>query len=187
MQYKCEGCKTTELLWNSRDGVAPFVIKCPTCGSESTHIDFGSDLFSKDYIPLNDSRVFVDLTLEKYRKNKRKYINKYWNNGIYPISKRWNTREDALDALTKDYHNGMPDIMTGKEYHMMEELSKAMSVIPGPKLYQEYLQLVREDFVKFNDFKKDNIKHIDIAIGFEGMEKRYTLDEFLEKLGFNDR
>ena len=28
MKYKCEKCGKTEILWNSRDGVTPFMIKC---------------------------------------------------------------------------------------------------------------------------------------------------------------
>lgn len=31
MKYKCEKCGKTEILWNSRDGVTPFMIKCEKC------------------------------------------------------------------------------------------------------------------------------------------------------------
>ena len=38
MKYKCEKCGTVETIWNSRDGVTPFIINCEKCNGHMQHI-----------------------------------------------------------------------------------------------------------------------------------------------------
>lgn len=57
MQYACE-CGHRETIWNSRDGVTPFGIACPSCGQPSLrHVEWHLDEFAPDH-RLNDGQRF---------------------------------------------------------------------------------------------------------------------------------
>lgn len=77
MTYKCEKCGKSEVVWNSRDGVTPFIIKCELCGGNMQHINFGGDVRSKNYIPKVGQRVFIDMPFDYWKvicRVKAKYI-----------------------------------------------------------------------------------------------------------------
>lgn len=109
MIYKCSHCKHMEILWNSRDGVTPFTVDCRCCKELSMqHILWNEDtLVGESYAPLENMRIFINLTKEKIRqhiiKNKKQY--------------------QHIDAnfesiVTELYGNGdAPDIITGKEFN----------------------------------------------------------------------
>ncbi len=67
MQYHCESCGKNENLWNSRDGVTPFVIDCIHCNGRTgmQHNSWQLDTCTPDYVPNSIQRVFVDITLTK--------------------------------------------------------------------------------------------------------------------------
>ncbi len=65
MNYKCEKCGYIEKLWNSRDGVTPFVIGCSKCNGAAQHVYWGLDVCLPDFIPLAGTRIFVDITREQ--------------------------------------------------------------------------------------------------------------------------
>ena len=48
-----------EIVWNSRDGVTPFCIRCRHCGGEMTHVCWERDVYAPDYKPFAGQRVFV--------------------------------------------------------------------------------------------------------------------------------
>lgn len=50
MWYECKDCHHSEQIWNSRDGVTPFGMKCPQCnGSQMLHQNWGSDVFAPQH------------------------------------------------------------------------------------------------------------------------------------------
>lgn len=52
MWYECRNkqCGHRERIWNSRDGVTPFGMQCPSCGDSTlNHAYFGSDVFAPDH------------------------------------------------------------------------------------------------------------------------------------------
>ena len=57
MNYRCETCGHTEKIWNSRDGVTPFGICCPSCGETMLHIAWNQDRFAPDH-QLHDFQKF---------------------------------------------------------------------------------------------------------------------------------
>ena len=70
MNYQCESCGHNEKIWNSRDGVTPFIVPCPVCNEPThKHINWKSDVFS----PLHSmtmkpgERYFINLTLARAR------------------------------------------------------------------------------------------------------------------------
>ena len=58
-------CYHTEVIWNSRDGVTPFMCYCPSCGGNMGHIAFGWDKYSPDHQLNFGQRYWRDGTLEE--------------------------------------------------------------------------------------------------------------------------
>ncbi|SIO50862.1 hypothetical protein SAMN05444172_2617 [Burkholderia sp. GAS332] len=62
MWYAC-ACGHRERIWNSRDGVTPFVVPCPSCGATTLqHTALGADRSAPIHTPHDGQRVFVDMT-----------------------------------------------------------------------------------------------------------------------------
>ena len=61
MQYICERCFGSEILWNSRDGVTPFIIHCRMCGGAMKHENWKSDRYAPDHVPFPGQRIFIDM------------------------------------------------------------------------------------------------------------------------------
>ena len=65
MTYAC-GCGHEEQIWNSRDGVTPFQLSCPSCGGRSlAHINFEYDDCKPDHTLFFGQRFFSDITKEE--------------------------------------------------------------------------------------------------------------------------
>jgi len=113
MQYECEKCKKTEILWNSRDGVTPFSISCRACDKGMmSHIKWREDYIDLDYVPVRGSRVFVDATPEIFKITLRALVDKNWDNPVYPMSGLFTTKEIALDDLSGELNSGDPYVLT---------------------------------------------------------------------------
>ena len=67
MQYKCEKCGTGEILWNSRDGVTPFMINCEKCNGHMQHVNWNSDVRNENYIPKIGQRVFINMPKDYFK------------------------------------------------------------------------------------------------------------------------
>lgn len=79
MQYKDKVTGEIEILWNSRDGVTPFIIESRR-GNEAEHIDWRADKYAPDFKPAKGMRIFVDASPQHkhIRKSASDYVNKYW-------------------------------------------------------------------------------------------------------------
>ena len=75
MTYRCERCRAVEIVWNSRDGVTPFVISCvqghphvpyTRCGGSMQHVDWNLDRCVPEHQPQPGDRFFRDATVEDY-------------------------------------------------------------------------------------------------------------------------
>lgn len=64
MTYRSDDGTEEEVVWNSRDGVTPFVISLRS-GKAASHVDWHLDRRVPDYQPPAGSRMFVDLTEER--------------------------------------------------------------------------------------------------------------------------
>jgi len=66
---------TSELIWNSRDGVTPFLIRLRS-GAEAKHVDWQRDQYLPNYVPEVGERIFVDYTPDEARASaNRQYDN----------------------------------------------------------------------------------------------------------------
>lgn len=80
MQYQDEVTGELETLWNSRDGVTPFVIPSRE-GNSAQHVNWHLDQRVPDFVPPLGMRVFVDASPNHahIRKSARDYVDKYWD------------------------------------------------------------------------------------------------------------
>lgn len=66
MWYRCDECGHRERIWNSRDGVTPFGISCPSCGGHDLlHADWHFDDREPDYEAHAFQRFFRDGTADE--------------------------------------------------------------------------------------------------------------------------
>ncbi len=84
MTYQCEKCGAKEIVWNSRDGVTPFMgPECRAfndsrerqCGGATQHVDWQNDVYKPDYRPIIGDRIWRDGTLDMMRAIKKKMVN----------------------------------------------------------------------------------------------------------------
>lgn len=77
MSYECEECGHVERIWNSRDGITPFVVCCRLCDGSSIHVRWNRDNCIPDYEPDQGERIFVDFTEERAKKIAMEIIENY--------------------------------------------------------------------------------------------------------------
>lgn len=106
MIYYCKELDETEVLWNSRDGVTPFVIGNKAGTNMMQHVDWEKDVYRPDYVPEIDSRIFVDLTYEMALEIAHINVERWWDDSelsmrhhdyLGPLGK-----EDAAKSLADD-------------------------------------------------------------------------------------
>jgi len=112
MRYRCEKCNHVEVLWNSRDGVTPFVIGCVKCGKPAKHVDWKLDRRVPDYDPPKGSRIFVTMTSEEYLKSQTKRVEHFWKDDVHGFRSIYKTKLRANRAFVTldDFTEGMPEI-----------------------------------------------------------------------------
>lgn len=111
MAYVSDDGQHGELIWNSRDGVTPFVVTSRD-GVQMTHVDWGGDIFVPHFRPVPGMRVFVDMDQDMALEAARENVERWWEHPEYPMSARWATKEEAAEALAKDYVGGVTVIET---------------------------------------------------------------------------
>jgi hypothetical protein len=104
MAYRADDGTEEETIWNSRDGVTPFVITLRS-GKTATHVDWHRDRRVPDYQPRPGERIFVDLTEDKAREYARRNRRHYLRQGYDGVP--------SIAALARDYlHDGQaPDLI----------------------------------------------------------------------------
>lgn len=111
MKYKCQKCETIETLWNSRDGVTPFVIDCIRCNDKMRHIDWEGDKKAINHTPYRNQRVFVGFPMELAKLYARKWADLNWNDKDCPMSETYKTKEQAVKELIKERSSEEPYII----------------------------------------------------------------------------
>ena len=116
MHYRCEKNPLhLEIIWNSRDGVTPFVITCRQCGSASQHVEWSRDEFAPDYatyLKIGD-RYFRNGRAAEARGFMRERIRRFAEQGLTP--EQVGTTEEELMASVEDgyeFQSGWPMLVT---------------------------------------------------------------------------
>jgi hypothetical protein len=66
MWYACRACGHRERIWNSRDGVTPFGLGCPSCGgADLYHVEWARDAYVPTHVLHHEQRFFRDGTVEE--------------------------------------------------------------------------------------------------------------------------
>lgn len=126
MRYASKDGAIVEWLWNSRDGVTPFII-FGADGTELQHSEFQFDRYMPNYVPLAGERVFVDMTPERARARAEKRVERYWQeSGEYSMQLAFESREQAIEVIAREIlaYSGVPDVITGAEYHAARSAAK---------------------------------------------------------------
>lgn len=111
MSYVSDDGKTGELIWNSRDGVTPFVVRSRD-GVEMTHSDWNHDVYAPHFRPPPGMRVFVSMDEDMAREAAEKQVALWWDHPEYPMSRTFESRERAVDAFCGEYRGGVTVIET---------------------------------------------------------------------------
>jgi len=109
MWYMCSECGHTECIWNSRDGVTPFCVDCPSCGNPSLmHVAWRPDEFVMSHELNLEQRFFRDGTRDEaieILKRRQKLL----------VSSQWPMSDSVLRSLINEigterseFQNGWP-------------------------------------------------------------------------------
>lgn len=112
MEYHCQACGNIEIVWNSRDGVTPFIIDCPKCDGEAQHDNWNKDKRSPFHNLQPGQRYFVDCSKEEFIEAKRQMVEEYWEgkDGAPPMKEMFESKAQAVEELSKDFEPGQPTI-----------------------------------------------------------------------------
>jgi hypothetical protein len=147
MTYQAEDGER-EVIWNSRDGVTPFVIMLRS-GKEARHVNWSADRRVLDYDPQPGERVFTDLTKERWRSGWFRNAERYWadqgETGAL-ARQRWRSARAMAHDLMRDrpWQPGLPDLI---EIGPGERLVRAGTDIDAHKLVAETSPGVVEPYV----------------------------------------
>lgn len=108
MTYRSDDGSETEVIWNSRDGVTPFVISLRS-GKPASHFNWSGDRRVLDYKPPIGSRIFVDLTPERALEKAQANIARWKAEGL---DKDIDTPMPTAEELARAYlAPGAPDLI----------------------------------------------------------------------------
>ena len=105
MTYECEKCGFREIIWNSRDGVTPFIISCRKCGNVSQHTDWQDDIYDPTYRPAIGDRIFINITREKAEEYAKSRLTRFRVNGIHiPPSEGTDEYNELLKSIIAEIY-----------------------------------------------------------------------------------
>jgi hypothetical protein len=92
-----------EWIWNSRDGVTPFVVASRQ-GFESTHVDWQRDTYWPDYVPEIGERIFVTTTPERARERAESWYDRFATHTAWgsEFLQRYPEREKAISNKAQE-------------------------------------------------------------------------------------
>jgi len=104
MVYRCMTCGHLEVIWNSRDGVTPFSLTCPSCGHLSlSHALLALDWCVPTHQPHVGQRVWIDMTFDRAVSMAKRNLWQAWGDNPPPGL--------LTEVATNYYHEGLaPDL-----------------------------------------------------------------------------
>jgi len=112
MRYLADDGSEELSVWNSRDGVSPFVIGLPS-GKGATHVDWHQDRFDPMHVPAVGDWIFVDLTPQRAHECARRNAQRFWDDPTLPARQSFGSVEDLASTLAASYlvPRGGPDLV----------------------------------------------------------------------------
>lgn len=126
MRYAGGG--TSRTVWNSRDGVTPYVIFHDD--AEMAHVDFKVDQYAPQHIPYPGDLVFIDLTFGLAQKLADDFMAANWESMRQQPEYADIGRKEMRDRTARRY---IRDAMSGAPYYLeaTRELRHAVSNLQG--------------------------------------------------------
>jgi len=107
MKYQSDDGEVIELIWNSRDGVTPFVISARDGSRQMTHVDWQLDESRPHHVPQLGDRIFIDHTEETAQKEAEQYVERWWNSEQIPMKEhpvfKPLGKDGSIHKFTKDW------------------------------------------------------------------------------------
>jgi len=112
MRYRADDGSEELSVWNSRDGVTPFVISLPS-GKGATHVDWHLDRYDPTHVPAVGDWIVVDLTPERAREAAGRNAQRFWDDPTLPARQSFGSVEDLAETLAAGYlePRGGPDLV----------------------------------------------------------------------------
>ena len=98
MRYESDDAATWMHIWNSRDGVTPFVCSHPVTGVEMQHVRWGNDHRVPDYEPFEGEWVFADLHPEHAMQMAVEFVERWWDDEGMPMRDHPHYNPDGDDG-----------------------------------------------------------------------------------------
>jgi len=118
-------------MWNSRNGVTPFMILCrhDGCNGSKRHVNWHSDISIPGLKPMG-IRWFIDLTLEKYEEDLEIRMNEIELHEGFPVGTLSGemSREELKNSFLEEFLEGQPDIYDPRQ----KEVVYDEAPYPGP-------------------------------------------------------
>lgn len=117
MWYHCKTCGGRLRVWNSRDGVTPFGMRCRAGGGcegrDMVHIAWHLDECRPDHVPEEGDLVFVDMTEEALREIISARVEAHWDE--HGMSEAFTDKAGARRALFEgEWREGAPNVIRWK-------------------------------------------------------------------------
>lgn len=111
MTYRADDGSEEEVIWNSRDGVTPFVITLRS-GKQATHVNWAGDMYAPDHQPQQGDRIFVDLTPARKRQHVRRQAQRYWDTNAAGARDQFASVDELAELLAgESLTPGEPDLI----------------------------------------------------------------------------
>lgn len=116
--YVSEDGTEEELIWNSRDGIAPLYVPSQQTDESLARVDRPGDIGVRNHVPQVGERIIVTLTEQRARVLAAQHLEKMWE---YESSReyyqhQYASREEALAAIgtgmLRDCSGNAPDVIT---------------------------------------------------------------------------
>lgn len=108
MYYETDDGSDGVWIYNSRDGVTPFIHL--ENGKEYTHTEWSKDLYRPNYKPKEGDRIWVTMSKEEWTDLKMDYVNKIDMEQGFPVETISGpmSKEELLKGLIQGYQEGTP-------------------------------------------------------------------------------
>jgi hypothetical protein len=110
MTYACK-CGHREVIWNSRDGVTPFGLGCPSCGQPTLqHVEWGRDVYAPNHTLHREQRFWRDGTPDEAEAIMRRRIERMKDQ--YPLAPKEAERliRQCREGDEHEFQKGWPTI-----------------------------------------------------------------------------
>jgi len=122
MKYATKDGSHWEMIWNSRDGVTPFMVHSED-GRTMEHVEWRSDQYAPEWVPPLGSRIFVDATLERCVEWSRDWLRRYEKDPnfqsmlreVYPNKSHDEIARQRGEEMLTEHGEPPPDVLVVTE------------------------------------------------------------------------